>query len=55
MLGRIARGQNIGATAQALAIAPKTDANYVSTIVAKPQVVDRAKAIIRDAERGRGR
>jgi DNA-binding NarL/FixJ family response regulator len=55
ILELIAQGYPNPRIAQILGLSPKTVGNYVSTIFAKLQVVDRADAIIRAREAGMGR
>ncbi|HET7036865.1 MAG TPA: response regulator transcription factor [Thermomicrobiaceae bacterium] len=55
ILALLARGQSNPAIAAQLGLSAKTVANYVSTILAKLQVVDRAEAIIRARNAGFGR
>ena len=55
ILDRIARGQNNGAIAAQLGLAPKTVGNHVSAIFAKLRVASRAEAIVRARDEGLGR
>jgi len=52
ILQLIARGQSNVAIARELSLSPKTVYNYVSNILSKLQVADRAQAIIRAREAG---
>lgn len=52
VLRLIAQGLNNGAIAQRLGLSPKTIRNYVSLILGKLQVADRAQAIVRAREAG---
>jgi DNA-binding NarL/FixJ family response regulator len=52
ILQLIARGQSNGEVAHELSLSPKTIYNYVSNILSKLQVADRAQAIIRAREAG---
>jgi DNA-binding NarL/FixJ family response regulator len=54
ILNLIARGHNNVDIAKALALSPKTIRNYVSNILDKLQVADRAEAIVRAREAGLG-
>jgi len=54
ILHPIARGQSNAEIACELALSPKTVYNYVSNILSKLQVADRAQAIIRAREAGLG-
>jgi DNA-binding NarL/FixJ family response regulator len=54
ILSLIAAGHPNPSIARALALSPKTVANYVSAIFAKLQVADRAAAMIRAREAGLG-
>lgn len=51
----IAQGQNNAAIANKLSLSIKTVQNYVSSILTKLQVADRAQAIVRAREAGLGR
>ena len=55
ILALLARGRSNPAIAAQLGLSAKTVANYVSTILTKLQVVDRAGAIIRARDAGFGR
>jgi DNA-binding NarL/FixJ family response regulator len=55
ILDLIAAGLRNAAIAEQMAIAPKTVANNVSSILAKLQVADRAQAIVRARDAGLGR
>lgn len=55
ILDRVAAGERNGAIARALALAPKTVSNHLSSIFAKLAVADRAEAIVRAREGGLGR
>lgn len=55
ILHLIARGQSNAEIARELAPSPKTVYNYVSNILSKLQVADRAQAIIRAREAGLGK
>jgi len=52
ILGLIARGKSRAAIMAALGISPKTLANHVSNFFGKPQVVDRAQAVLRAQRSG---
>ncbi len=52
ILQLIARGQSNAAIVRELSLSPKTVYNYVSNILSKLQVADRAQAIIRAREAG---
>jgi len=52
ILQLIARGQSNADIAHELSLSPKTIYNYVSNILSKLQVADRAQAIIRAREAG---
>ncbi len=54
VLRLMAQGVNNGAIAQRLGLSPKTVRNYVSTILGKLQVADRAQAIVRARQAGWG-
>lgn len=54
ILSLIAKGQNNGSIASAMALRPKTVSNHVSNILNKLQVADRAQAIILARESGMG-
>jgi DNA-binding NarL/FixJ family response regulator len=54
VLGMVAAGHNNTAIAAQLALAPKTVRNYISSILTKLQVSDRAQAIIRARAAGLG-
>jgi DNA-binding NarL/FixJ family response regulator len=54
ILGLIARGKVNAEIARQLELTPKTVSNYVSNILTKLQVVDRAEAILRAKEAGLG-
>jgi DNA-binding NarL/FixJ family response regulator len=54
ILSLIAQGDNNAEIAQALVLSPKTVRNYVSNILDKLQVADRAAAIVRAREAGLG-
>jgi DNA-binding NarL/FixJ family response regulator len=55
ILERIAQGKNNGEIAKELSLSLKTVANYVSNILDKLQVADRAQAIVRARDAGLGR
>jgi DNA-binding NarL/FixJ family response regulator len=55
ILELIAQGNNNMAIANRLSLSIKTVQNYVSSILTKLQVVDRAQAIVRAREAGFGR
>ncbi|MFN8485405.1 MAG: response regulator transcription factor [Anaerolineae bacterium] len=55
VLRLMAHGLNNDAIAQRLSLSPKTVRNYVSNIISKLQVADRAQAIVRAIEAGLGR
>jgi DNA-binding NarL/FixJ family response regulator len=52
ILQLIARGKSNAEIARELSLSPKTVYNYVSNILSKLQVADRAQAIIRAREAG---
>src|SRR3990172_7848340 len=54
ILNLIAQGHNNAEIAQLLTLSPKTIRNYVSNILDKLQVADRAEAIVRAREAGLG-
>jgi DNA-binding NarL/FixJ family response regulator len=54
VLDLIARGKNNPEIGRALGLTTKTVANYVSTILNKLQITDRAEAIIRARDAGMG-
>ena len=54
VLRLMAQGLNNDAIAQRLSLSPKTVRNYVSNIISKLQVADRAQAIVRAIEAGLG-
>jgi DNA-binding NarL/FixJ family response regulator len=54
ILNLIAQGLNNADIAQSLSLSPKTVRNYVSNILDKLQVTDRAEAIVRAREAGLG-
>ena len=54
VLRLMAQGVNNGAIAQRLGLSPKTVRNYVSNILGKLQVADRAQAIVRARQAGLG-
>lgn len=54
ILGLIAQGKANAEIARQLELTPKTVSNYVSNILTKLQVVDRAEAILRAKEAGLG-
>ena len=54
ILGLIAQGHNNGFIAQRLALSLKTVQNYVSSILNKLQVADRAEAIVKARDAGLG-
>ena len=51
----LAPGRSNGQIAAALYLSPKTARNTVSIVLAKPQVTDRAQAIVQAREAGLGR
>jgi DNA-binding NarL/FixJ family response regulator len=55
VLELVAQGRRNSAIAAALAMAPKTVANHLSSIFAKLQVTDRSAAIVRARDEGLGR
>jgi len=55
VLDLIARGANNQSIAHRLSLSVKTVSNYVSTILSKLQVADRAEAIVRARDAGLGR
>ncbi len=54
LLQLLAQGQSNAAIAAQLSLSPKTVANYVSNILGKLQVADRAEAILRARQAGLG-
>lgn len=54
ILNLVAKGENNRAIAKKLTLSPKTVSNYVSNILNKLQVADRAQAIVKAREAGLG-